>query len=52
MKKQWYAVAVALGIPCTIICAMNHELGWTVVGVVSVGLNIFNYLNAEEKTGE
>lgn len=48
MNKKLYLGCAIVGVPATMIVAMNHQLGWTLLGVVSVGLNIFNYLNAGE----
>ena len=45
MNKNWYLIAAIVGVPATFAVAARHELGWTLCGIVSVGLNLFNYLN-------
>jgi hypothetical protein len=52
MSKYWYLVAILIGMPCTMLMAARHELGWTILGVVSVACNLFNYTNSEKKEGE
>jgi hypothetical protein len=45
MSKYWYLAAAVIGVPATFVVAARHELGWTLCGIVSVGLNLLNYLN-------
>lgn len=39
------AFGIFFGMIATIITAMNHQLGWTVLGVICVGYNIRNFLS-------
>ena len=44
MDKYWYLFAAVLGIPTTLIIASCQEVGWTILGVACVGINLYNYL--------
>lgn len=50
--KQVYAFGIFFAFVGTVICAMNHDLKFVILGAVCFGLNLYNYLHAEEKTGE
>jgi hypothetical protein len=52
MNKNWYLVAAILGVFGTIGVAMQHALGWTILGVLSVWCNIYNYTSGDKKEGE
>lgn len=52
MNKHWYLVSAFVGALATMFMASQHQLSWTIFGVASVGLNIYNYLHAEDKTEE
>jgi hypothetical protein len=52
MPRYWYIIAIVLGVPCTLLMAARHELGWTIVGALSVWCNIYNLTNIENKEGE
>jgi hypothetical protein len=50
--KYLYIVAILIGMPTTMFMASRHELGWTIVGVMSVWCNIYNLTNSDKKEGE
>jgi hypothetical protein len=52
MNKNWYLVAAGFGILGTVVVALRHELGWTILGMLSTWLNIYNYTNGDKKEGE
>jgi hypothetical protein len=45
MNKNWYLVAAIVGGLATLPLAARHELGWTILGVICVGCNLYSYLN-------
>jgi hypothetical protein len=45
MNKNWYLLAVIIGMATTMLFAARHELGWTGLGILCVGCNLYNYLN-------
>jgi hypothetical protein len=49
MHRNLYLVAAIIGAVATAVVAAQHELVWTVVGALSVGCNIFNYINEQER---
>lgn len=49
MHKNWYLVAAGFGILGTVAVAMHHELGWTILGMMSVWCNIYNYCSDENE---
>jgi hypothetical protein len=52
ISKTWYLGAAIVGALATMGLAARHELGWVLIGVVSVWCNIYNYTNSEKKEGE
>lgn len=46
-NRQIVLGAIIIGIPSTMVTAMRHELGWTLVGLIALGLNINAYFNIE-----
>lgn len=52
MNKNWFLASAIAGMVGTAFVASQHKLIWTIVGVISVGMNIYNYLHADDKTGE
>lgn len=45
--RQWAALGLVFAGIGTVISAMNHMTGWTLAGLVLVGINIF-FLNLGE----
>lgn len=45
--KIWLVLAVIVGL-ATLAFAARHELGWTLFGLITVGLDIHNYLEGED----
>lgn len=52
MNKSIVGCGVILGVIGTVCAAMQHDLGWTLVGLGATGINIMSLLGVFDEEGE